>query len=152
MALDRNGKPSFDSLRHRQRRGAIVFYAFDLLYVDGLDVSQYPLVGRKEALRRILRKAPRARIRYTEHIEEQGERLFTELEALELEGMVCKRKDSVYAFARSKQWLKLLIGSLRVIFDYLIVSAFLTTHFVLHPFYCPALNGARVLSPSISAL
>ena len=53
-----------------------------------------------------MRKSPRARIRYTDHIEEQGERLFTELEALELEGMVCKRKDSVYAFARSKQWLK----------------------------------------------
>jgi hypothetical protein len=40
------------------------------------------------------------RIRYTEHIEEQGERLFKELEAMRIEGMVCKRKDSVYAFTR----------------------------------------------------
>ena len=62
-------------------------------------------MARKEALRRILRKPPRARIRYTEHIEAQGERLFTELEAMQLEGMVCKRKDSVYAFARSNQTL-----------------------------------------------
>ena len=111
VALDRSGKPSFDTLRHRHRKGAIVFYAFDLLYFDGEDVSQYPLVGRKEALRRILRKAPRARMRYTENIEEQGERLFTQLEAMQLEGMVCKRKDSVYAFARSKLWLKVKTAS-----------------------------------------
>jgi len=106
VALDRGGKPSFDALRYRKSHGAVVFYAFDLLYFDGEDVSQYPLVARKEALRRILRKPPRARIRYTEHIEAQGERLFAELGAMQLEGMVCKRKDSVYAFARSKQWLK----------------------------------------------
>jgi bifunctional non-homologous end joining protein LigD len=106
VALDRSGKPSFDALRYRPGHGAIVFYAFDLLYFDGHDVTQYPLVARKEALRRILRKAPRGRIRYTEHVEEQGERLFAELEAMQLEGMVCKRKDSVYASARSKHWLK----------------------------------------------
>ncbi len=57
VALDRSGKPSFDALRYRPGHGAIVFYAFDLLYFDGQDVTQYPLVGRKEALRRILRKA-----------------------------------------------------------------------------------------------
>ncbi len=106
VALDRQGKPSFDALRHRQRHGAIVFYAFDLLYFDGENVSLYPLVARKAALKRILRRVPKGRIRYTEHIEEQGERLFVELEAMQLEGMVCKRKDSVYSFARSKQWLK----------------------------------------------
>ena len=111
VALDRTGKPSFDALRHSHRKGAIVFYAFDLLYFDGEDVSQYPLVARKEALRRILRRAPRGRIRYTEHVAEEGERLFSELEAMQLEGMVCKRKDSVYAFARSKLWLKVKTAS-----------------------------------------
>ena len=75
------------------------------------EVSQYPLVARKEALRRILRRAPRGRIRYTEHVAEEGERLFTQLEEMQLEGMVCKRKDSVYAFARSKLWLKVKTAS-----------------------------------------
>jgi ATP-dependent DNA ligase len=60
----------------------------------------------KQLFKRILRKASTGRIRYTDHIEEQGERLFTQLEAIQLKGMVCKRKDSVYAFARSKHWLK----------------------------------------------
>lgn len=40
--MDRTGKPSFDALRRSQRKGAIVFCAFDLLYFDGEDVSQYP--------------------------------------------------------------------------------------------------------------
>jgi bifunctional non-homologous end joining protein LigD len=39
VALDRTGKPWFDALRHGQRHGAIVFYAFDLLYFDGEDIS-----------------------------------------------------------------------------------------------------------------
>jgi len=73
---------------------------------DGGDLSQYPLVARKSALKKILRKARIGRIRYTEHIEEQGERLFKELEAMQLEGMVAKRKDSVYAFSRSRLRLK----------------------------------------------
>jgi bifunctional non-homologous end joining protein LigD len=107
VALDRNGKPSFDALRNCKGQAAIAFYAFDdLLYFDGEDVSQYPLHARKAALKRILRKAKTGRIRFTEHIEAQGERLFNELEAMQLEGMVCKRKDSVYAFTRSRMWLK----------------------------------------------
>jgi bifunctional non-homologous end joining protein LigD len=111
VALDRTGKPSFDALRFRQRRGAIAFYAFDLIYFDGEDLSQYPLVARKVALKRILRKPSTGRIRYTEHIEEQGEWLFKELEGLQLEGMVAKRKDSIYAFARSRLWLKIKTNS-----------------------------------------
>jgi bifunctional non-homologous end joining protein LigD len=111
VALDRSGKPLFDALRYRHRRAAVAFYAFDLLHYDGEDLSQYPLVARKAALKRILRKGRTGRIRYTEHIEEQGERLFSELEAMQLEGMVCKRKDSVYAFTRSRLWLKVKTSS-----------------------------------------
>jgi len=84
----------------------VCFYAFDLVYFDGEDLSQYSLVARKATLKRILRRPAKARIRYTDHIEAEGERLFAEMEALALEGMVCKRKDSVYAHARSKYWLK----------------------------------------------
>src|SRR4030095_12387281 len=97
VALDRAGKPSFDALRYRRRRSAICFYAFDVVFFDGEDLSQYPLVARKAAIKQMLRQATIGRIRYTDHIEAERERLFGELEALEIEGMVCKRKDSVYA-------------------------------------------------------
>jgi ATP-dependent DNA ligase len=42
----------------------------------------------------------------TDHISGSGERLFEKIEAQQLEGMVMKRKDSVYAFMRSRHWLK----------------------------------------------
>lgn len=61
---------------------------------------------RKELLRKILPKDNTGRVRYTDHITRSGERLFKKIEALNLEGMVMKRKDSVYAFARCRDWLK----------------------------------------------
>ena len=111
VALDKSGKPSFEALRYRQRRGAIAYYAFDLLHYNGEDISQYPLVARKSALKRLLRRVGKPRIRFTEHFEEQGERLFKELEAMNVEGMVCKRKDSVYVSTRSRMWLKVKTSS-----------------------------------------
>jgi bifunctional non-homologous end joining protein LigD len=56
------------------------------------------------------------RIRFTDHITGTGERLFEKLEALNLEGMVMKRKDSVYASIPSRNWLKVktTAGKLRM--------------------------------------
>lgn len=107
VALDRNGLPSFERLRYKHPRGAIAFYAFDLLYLDGHDLSSCSLVARKATLKRILPKDNTGRIRYTEHVEQAGKQLFKQLETLKIEGMVAKRKDSVYAFARSRSWLKI---------------------------------------------
>jgi bifunctional non-homologous end joining protein LigD len=53
-------------------------------------------------LKRILPKDNTGRVRFTDHVSGNGERLFEKLEALQIEGMVMKRKDSVYAFARSR--------------------------------------------------
>jgi bifunctional non-homologous end joining protein LigD len=57
-------------------------------------------------LRRILPKNNAGRVRFTDYICGSGERLFEKLEALQLEGMVMKRKDSVYSGLRSHDWLK----------------------------------------------
>jgi bifunctional non-homologous end joining protein LigD len=99
VALDKDGLPRFNALRSRTN-AAIVFYAFDLLYLDGFDLTQCPLVKRKALLRSILPKDNTGRIRFTDHIEGKGELLFKKLEAFKLEGMVMKRKDSVYAVPR----------------------------------------------------
>ena len=69
-------------------------------------MTAFPLVKRKALLKRILPKDNTGRIRFTDHITGSGERLFEKLEALHLEGMVMKRKDSVYAFSRCRDWLK----------------------------------------------
>lgn len=109
VALDKSGMPCFEGLRSRKSAGdcVIVFYAFDLLHIDGRDLVQSPLVSRKAALKKILPKRQTGRVRYTEHVVEQGEHLFNELEKRQLEGMVAKRCDSVYVSGRTRAWLKI---------------------------------------------
>lgn len=109
VALDEKGMPCFDGLR--SRRGAapcvIVYYTFDLLYFDGRDLTQRPLVERKSALKKILPKGTKQRLRYTDHVVGKGKELFAELEKRQLEGMVAKRVDSLYAGGRTRAWLKI---------------------------------------------
>lgn len=109
VAIDAEGMPSFDRLRSRKRgRGfAIVFYAFDLIYVDGCNLMDKPLVDRKRALRKLLLKRRIGRIRYTDHVLGEGETFFGELEKRGLEGMVAKRIDSCYRGGRTQAWLKI---------------------------------------------
>jgi bifunctional non-homologous end joining protein LigD len=106
VALDKDGLPRFDALRSPRTGVAIVFYAFDLLYLDGYDLTACPLVKRKALLKGILPKDNTGRVRYTDHVSGSGQQLFQFLEALNLEGMVMKRKDSVYSGLRSRDWLK----------------------------------------------
>ena len=106
VALDQDGLPRFDALRSRRRDCSVVFYAFDLLHLEGFDLTNCPLLARKALLRRILPKDNTGRIRFTDHVIGSGEALFQKVEALNLEGMVMKRKDSLYSGLRSRDWLK----------------------------------------------
>ncbi len=61
VALDKDGLPYFEGLRSRQARlCSVVFYAFDLLYLDGFDLTACPPIKRKEHLRKILKKQHRS--------------------------------------------------------------------------------------------
>ncbi len=109
VALDEKGLPCFAGLRSGKaaKECAIVFYAFDLLYLNGNDLTQKPLTERKRLLKRMLPKSDTGRVRYTEHITGDGKRLFRELEKRKLEGMVAKRADSLYVGGRTRAWLKI---------------------------------------------
>lgn len=109
VALDEKGAPCFDGLRSRKNDAhcVVVYYAFDLLYLSGQDLTQTPLLSRKSTLRKILPKNPTQRIRYTDHIIGYGGPLFAELEKLNFEGMVAKRTDSLYVGGRTRAWLKI---------------------------------------------
>ena len=111
VALDHDGLPQFDALRSRRRKCAVVFYAFDLLHLDGFDLTGCPLTKRKALLKRILPKENTGRIRYTDHVVGNGEALFQRLEALNVEGMLMKRKDSVYSGLQNRDWLKVKTAS-----------------------------------------
>jgi bifunctional non-homologous end joining protein LigD len=107
VAIDQDGLPRFDALRFkRERKCSLVFYAFDLLYLDGFDLTACPLSKRKALLKRILPKDNTGRIRFTDHIEAKGEGCLRSLKHCNLEGMVMKRKDPVYVSTRCRDCLK----------------------------------------------
>jgi len=77
------------------RRRQCVFIAFDLLYLNGKDLRMLPLIERKALLKKLLRRK-RSRILYLDHVEDDGRLLFEKIVKMDLEGIVCKRKDSPY--------------------------------------------------------
>jgi len=68
------------------RRGNPVFYAFDLLWLNGRDLRQRPLLERKRILRRLIRDGDH--ILYADHVKAQGKELFRMACGLDLEGIV----------------------------------------------------------------
>jgi len=104
VCLDDEGKSRFNLLF--RRRAEPVFYAFDLLWLNGKDFRGLPLVQRKIRLRRLIETSDCERIIYTQHIEMRGCVLYQAICKKDLEGIICKRKDGVYSV--SGQWLKVL--------------------------------------------
>jgi DNA ligase D len=86
----------------------IVYYVFDLLYLDGRLLVDVPLVERKHLLRTVLRD--HARVRYGSHVEGDGKAFYEVMEERGLEGMIAKLKSSRYEPGRrSRAWLKVKI-------------------------------------------
>ncbi len=92
------------------RSDRFAFYAFDLLYLDGQDLRETPLVERKAALARLLKDAP-PELRYSEHFEENGEMVLRHACRLSLEGVVSKRASGKYRSGRGRDWIKSKCGN-----------------------------------------
>jgi bifunctional non-homologous end joining protein LigD len=101
-----DGITSFQRLQRRgMERVPTFLYVFDILRHEGRDVRELPLRRRKALLRRALRfHGP---VRFAQHRNEHGERLFAEACRQGLEGLIAKRADSAYRSSRSRDWLKL---------------------------------------------
>jgi DNA ligase D len=84
------------------------YFAFDLPYLDGYDLSAAKLSDRKAALAGLIDPVVDARspIQFSEHIEGDGEALFAEASRMGLEGIVCKKADARYVQTRSATWVK----------------------------------------------
>ena len=106
VAVDENGVQCFEQLQNHTRDCSILYFAFDLLFLDGENLTDLPLIERKAYLKRIVPKSLTGRLRFTDHVLEKGLDLFAALEAQQLEGMVAKRAKSIYGPGRSKDWLK----------------------------------------------
>jgi ATP-dependent DNA ligase len=108
VALAADGKPSFQALQHRGSNPGhqIVFYAFDVLHVNGRDVTGEPLMKRRARLQTIV--GHDAAIRLSQDLPGRAADVVKAVRAAGLEGVIAKRKDSIYQPAeRSPDWLKL---------------------------------------------
>ena len=106
---DARGATSLELLQQTLSEGRdydLVFYAFDLIHLNGHDFSALPLLERKNWLRRLVPSDEMNRIQFSDHVEGDGRKLFAQACRLGLEGVVSKKKDSKYRQERSKQWLK----------------------------------------------
>jgi bifunctional non-homologous end joining protein LigD len=88
-----------------RRSDRLVFYVFDVLYVDGFDLRRVPLIERRHVLAALVDGAD-ARIKCSEFVEEDGKKIFRNACRLGLEGVVSKRRDSRYQSGRTSAWVK----------------------------------------------
>jgi bifunctional non-homologous end joining protein LigD len=109
VLLDADGKSSFQSLQaalgEGGDRGRIVAYVFDLLHVDGADLTRKTLLERKKRLQAVL-KNDKA-LRYSSHVTGQGAEMFAKACETGLEGIISKEADAPYIPGRQRSWLKI---------------------------------------------
>src|ERR1700730_7890248 len=117
VTLDENGRSDFQKLQNRfgvskpsqklRSDGPLNYYLFDVLYCNGFDVRETPLLQRKELLRQMLRGDNR--VRYSQHQLEKGKELYAVAKENGLEGIVGKQIESAYTGNRTGFWLKFKI-------------------------------------------
>ena len=111
VIVEPSGRTSFNALQQALgeggRRGAIIGYVFDLLHLDGKNLSVMPQLGRKEKLENLLSASRAAKsIHYSEHVVGSGAEVLAKSCALGLEGIVSKLAYAPYRPGRQKSWLK----------------------------------------------
>jgi bifunctional non-homologous end joining protein LigD len=119
VALDDQGRPSFSLMQQRTgfrpgkhrlpgREGVpVIYYAFDLLYLDGMDLHRVSLEQRKQQLQSVIENS--AVVHFSDHYPEKGIALFEAARQRGLEGIVAKKRSSTYDEKRSSEWLKIKI-------------------------------------------
>lgn len=113
VAHDAQGNPDFSTLQNVLKRGhgaqgpgdALAFHAFDLLEVDGEDLTGLANIERKERLEALLVSAPPP-VHVADHVISAGERLFAAMCGAGQEGIIAKAIDAPYAHRRSRNWVK----------------------------------------------
>jgi bifunctional non-homologous end joining protein LigD len=101
--------PALQDALSRGESHRLVYYAFDLLYLDGWKMTDVPLVKRKETLTRLLagHTGGRSALQYSDHVSsEAGAALYDRAAEMGLEGIISKRGDSPYISGRSRTWTK----------------------------------------------
>jgi bifunctional non-homologous end joining protein LigD len=110
IVLNEEGKADFKALQDWQlvKNGELVYYVFDILWLDGISLSNLPLMQRQQILKQVMSESNI--IRFSDSIEGYGIDFYNIAKENNLEGIIAKRKDSVYQSGfRTKSWLKIKI-------------------------------------------
>lgn len=107
VVLDEDGQASFQMLQNypRDQKGSLIYYVFDLLYVEGIDLRNTSLIQRKKILKKLITKIPN--VRFCEHVKEKGKLFFKAAVKEGLEGIIGKKGSSLYLSGRSVDWVKI---------------------------------------------
>ncbi|MDG4910015.1 DNA ligase D [Mesorhizobium sp. WSM4898] len=108
VVLGDTGLPDYQALERElgnANSSRLIFYAFDLLHLDGRDLRQQPLVERKAALETLLKDSAPT-LTYAEHLEVSGREMFDHACRMGLEGIVSKRADAPYRSGVQTSWVK----------------------------------------------
>ena len=107
---DENGVSRFSALQEalseRKTASAAVFFAFDLLYLDGYNLREAALDDRKDILAKLLSSNRHPSLRYSDHVVGSGRSMYEHACRLGLEGIVSKRRDAPYRSGRHGEWAK----------------------------------------------
>jgi len=106
MVVNRDGLSAFDLTRYRLHDHAATICAFDLIQVDGSDLRRNPIEERKERLTRLLRQRHPG-IAINETYDADGAAVYQRACVLGCEGIVSKRRGSVYRMGRTNAWVKI---------------------------------------------
>ena len=109
VALDPGGNPNFSALQAAISDGKtekLIFFAFDLLFAEDMDLRKLPLRERKARLKALLDEQNGKSIRYVEHFEVDGEAVLKSAVQLKLEGIVSKKLSAPYHSGRTESWTK----------------------------------------------
>jgi len=111
VALDASGRASFQRLQqaiHKNAGAGLVFHIFDVIYLEGFNLTRCPLRERKRVLAELFEKVDeKSPLRFSDHIEGSGAQFFKEACKHGIEGIVSKRAESPYESTRSRNWLKI---------------------------------------------
>ncbi|WP_158858087.1 DNA ligase D [Lunatibacter salilacus] len=108
VIVDEEGKPDFQKLQHYAEtgEGELRYYVFDMLFLNGHDITHLPLLERKSLIKEVIEGIPL--VYYCDHIESLGNAFYEQAVSSGLEGVMAKKADSTYDIGRrTENWLKI---------------------------------------------
>jgi bifunctional non-homologous end joining protein LigD len=110
VVMDEEGVPDFQALQNAfeaGRSGNIVYYLFDLPYLNGVDLREVPVEERRAALATVLKASDDPLLRFSDSFDEEPQALLNSACQMRMEGLIGKRLGSPYVSRRSSDWIKL---------------------------------------------